>query len=366
MKKALISLIVVSLSLPLLLQDAAAQLHPARQSAKHKKLRKSGKSGKSSRSVRLAKLDTSISSDDSKRTRIAQTGAGSSSMRLEDIRPRRRKAVSTDDPDADEVITNRKLRAETGAKKMFSFSTSLEYKGGSIEKPFAAERPNIKGAVGEPTDVSLNGSLGIKFRLSNLQSLNFGVGVGVAKPFHSDEEKSFNDRSYIDDPGLSYQLLSKFWGIQSVSSLGASAYTSDFLRKLGYAWGVSASEILIYDFGGSAFSVGSSFVVSRNFFDSDKLEALSNQSDYGFGVYPFMEYVINDTFNLRTLSGVWVYEHTRETYDYWTFHKNKIYQSFGLGISVTRDLYLYPNVQFLPEDPGSDKTNVALAITLNL
>jgi len=345
MKKVLISLTVVCLSLPLFSLSAATQ--PARKSTK-----------RAHKSVRVAQAD--------KATRVAQFGAGSSNIRFEELRPKTRKARSTSDPDADEVITNRKLRAETGAKKLFSFSTSLEYRGGSVEKPFAAKRPNITGAVGQATDVSLSGSVGVKYRLTNLQSLNLGVGVGVAKPFHSDAEKSFNDRSYIDDPGLTYQLLGKFWGIQSVSSLGANAYTSDVARKYGYASGVSLSEILIYDFGGSKFSLGSNFVAVRNFFDSDKLELLEQQSDYGFGVLPFMEYVINDTFNLRTLSGLWVYEHTRDTYDYGTFHKNKIYQSFGLGISVTRDLYLYPNVQFLPEDPGSDKTNVALSMTLNL
>ena len=70
--------------------------------------------------------------------------------------------------------------------------------------------------------------------------------------------------------------------------------------------------------------------------------------------------------NLRTISGLWVYDHLRSERDNFTFAKNKIYQSVGLGISVTRDIYLYPNVQFLPEDIRSDLTNVALSANINV
>ncbi len=128
---------------------------------------------------------------------------------------------------------------------------------------------------------------------------------------------------------------------------------------------------MIYDFGGSKFSAGLLVGVSASTFnktkDSNGRSLLARQGDYDVGAYPFAEYVINDTLNLRTIAGMWTYEHDRSKADQpWTFTKNKIYQSVGLGISVTRDIYLYPNVQFLPENIRADATNVAISTNINL
>jgi hypothetical protein len=59
-------------------------------------------------------------------------------------------------------------------------------------------------------------------------------------------------------------------------------------------------------------------------------------------------------------------DHSRYEGDFFTWIPNKVYQSAGLGISVTRDIYLYPNVQFIPEDVRSDRTNVGVSANINL
>ena len=41
------------------------------------------------------------------------------------------------------------------------------------------------------------------------------------------------------------------------------------------------------------------------------------------------------------------------------------YQSMGIGMAVTRDIYLYPNVQFLPLDMRSDLTNVGMSANIS-
>jgi hypothetical protein len=38
----------------------------------------------------------------------------------------------------------------------------------------------------------------------------------------------------------------------------------------------------------------------------------------------------------------------------------------GIGYSVTRDIYLYPNLQFAPEQISAQHTNVAINATINL
>ncbi len=306
---------------------------------------------------------------------------GETGTKLESVKPA--DAVpQTGEVDVDEVITNRKLRAETGAKKKYSFSALLNYSGGSINKPGAPYRPNLTGAMGVQDSARLSGTLGGKLKLTAMQSLSADIGVGVDRPFHTDSERDIGERSTADNPGVGYQLLSKLGGVQSVTQVGLTAYTSDFLQAMGYLAGLSFGQIAIYDFGGSKFSIGANLALGANFFDkgmgqtgtvynAQKKRYQSvlvgpQQSDLSAGIYPFAEYVINDRFNLRTISGVWVYDHMRAESNFWTWEKNKIYQSVGLGISVTRDFYLYPNIQFNPEYIRGDRTNVAVQASINL
>jgi hypothetical protein len=45
---------------------------------------------------------------------------------------------------------------------------------------------------------------------------------------------------------------------------------------------------------------------------------------------------------------------------------DQIYQSVGVGVSVTRDIFLYPNIQFLPNQIMASETNVGLTATVNV
>ena len=91
------------------------------------------------------------------------------------------------------------------------------------------------------------------------------------------------------------------------------------------------------------------------------------QTDYFVGLYPFAEYLFNDRYSFRTVFGYFEYEALKGT----AFASERIvrqtpYQSMGIGISLTRDIYLYPNIQFVPEDIRSERTNVALSTNINL
>lgn len=299
----------------------------------------------------------------------AETGTKLETLKPADAVPK------TGEADVDEVITNRKLRAETGSKNVFSFSTALEYAGGTIKDPGSKMRPNITGALGTQDAARLSGTVGVKYKISTMQSLALDIGVGVDAPFHSDQE-SFGERSSANNPSLSYQVLSKVAGIQSVTQVAASAYTSSFLQKVGYQAGLTLVQTMAYDFGGSNFTIGGLVELNANSFFKDASTVVTvgeetgpvgkRQGDFRAGLYPFAEYVINDRLNVRTISGLWAYDHSRAQSEFWTWNKNAIYQSVGLGISVTRDLYLYPNVQFMPENIKDERTNVALSMNLNL
>lgn len=316
-------------------------------------------------SAAFAQTSTTATTSSTATTTTSATApaSGESATKLSDVTPQNTDVKKEGDVDTDEVITNRKLRAETGAKKKYSFSSTISYSGGTVNNPMADVRPNITAGIATQVAPRLSGSLGMRYRLSPLQTLGASFGVGVDKPFHGDDKKSFRERSSASNPGVSFTNMSKILGIQAVSSVSANAFTTDFLRTNGYVAGFGFSQTLVYDFGGSKTSVGVSASFSTSIFDKDGPGLM--QGDYGVGAFPFFEYVFNDKLNFRTLVG-FMADHSRETSDFWTWTANKVYQSAGIGISVTRDLFLYPNVQFIPEDVRADRTNVGITATLNL
>jgi hypothetical protein len=117
----------------------------------------------------------------------------------------------------------------------------------------------------------------------------------------------------------------------------------------------------MHEVGKTGFSYGAGIQALFYTFNNDN----QNLSDSVSGLYPAAEYEINDTYNLRTVFGFQVYEQLRRQDDS-TFNKRKVYQSVGLGISVTRDVFLYPNIQFIPSDIRSDRTNVAISANINV
>ncbi len=278
---------------------------------------------------------------------------------------------------ADELITNRMLRAQTGSLSKWSLSTSFSYQGGTLDGPFKATRPNITGAAGTEAVSFLAGSLGVRYRISAVDSATLGIGLRMLTPFQSTTFEDARNNFDFTNPGLSYTRLSRLGPIQSVSRVGTTVYTTAWDRNIGRVTTLGASQTLLAEIGqatglqaGVLLAVDASFhdkrdeivEVRRGVFD----RAATQQSDYGFGVYPFLEYVINDRFNLRTISGVWVYEHARDEENPFVFSRNSVYQSVGLGISVTRDVFLYPNLQFIPQDISWDRTNVGVTATVNL
>lgn len=317
--------------------------------------------------------------------------SGETSTKLEEVHQEAEKAARSPGSDeADQVITNKKLRAETGSLSKWSISTSLRYQGGSVEKPGSAVRPNILGSKGTPALSRIMGDVGVKYRTSKLTSLTLGVGLVMTTPFQEKADtKGYNpkagaaiqrqfarndDKLEANDPSLAFTKLTKLGSVQSVTSVIGTSYTTQVYRDLGYAAGLTLQQIFAYDIGTSGLTLGANFQVSANAFDKGKNTfsaaaggpAGYERADYSLGFYPFMEYTINDKFSLRTISGLYLYEHTDMDSNFWRLNKNTIYQSVGVGISVTRDIYLYPNVQFLPENIRADMTNIGLNTNINV
>lgn len=294
-----------------------------------------------------------------------------SKAKVEDVKP---STVTKKDgeADVDEVITNRKLRAETGSKNLFSFSAALGYNGGTVNNPMSEVRPNIAAAVFDPAQPALSGSVGVKYKISQLQSISGDVGVSIRKPFHNDAKKNFRERSNVNNPSATYQTVYQAGGVQNVSALSLTLTTDQAYRAIGDVGSVGFGQTAIYDFGGSSFSAGLAFDASYTAFDRAKTdldedgnELGPQQSDYQFGFYPFFELVLSDMLNLRTVFRPFTFQHARSE-AFGDLVRNVNTQSFGVGISITRDIFLYPNVQFVLEDIRSERTNVALSANINI
>lgn len=275
---------------------------------------------------------------------------------------------------ADQMITNRRLRADSGSLSKWSGSLYFNYQGGSVADPLKPNRPNIVAGADALSLQNFTGTVGIRYRLTALDSITASTGFFITTPFHDridtkdpQLKKSFKDTNRklnINDPLLKYLHLDKVFGLQSVTNFTPTLITNSQQHDVGYRSSWLLAQTFMKEWG-NGFSVG---VATQGVFYTYEAEDPSNNHKIAknvLGIYPAAEYVINDTFNVRTVFGTWVYEQTRNLEsDTWV--KRKVYQSVGLGISLSRDVFLYPNIQYIPSDIRSDRTNIAISANVNV
>lgn len=307
-----------------------------------------------------------------------QTASGTNSINIESLKKPQEKLK-----DIDNEITDARMRATLGSKSKFSFKSSLSYSGGSIDEPLSPVRPNYRASATIEAMTSLSGDVGFNYRLTDKDNLSFGTGITIIDPLHGDLTKSADDPRYgaggsmdryqISTPYLSWSRGYRAMDTQMISSVTYSHATdSDSVNKTKVFGAVSFSQTILANFGKSKWTGGTSISLGKNIYSGDitddKLVARMaagtyKRSDFTWGLFPFMQYSFTDKYSFRTVFGY--FQFTRYEGDDDNVQLEP-YQSVGLGISITRDIYLYPNVQFTPRDIRSDRTNVALSANLNL
>lgn len=289
-------------------------------------------------------------------------------------------ATPTAEGDIDDEITNARMRSTLGSKSKWSFKSSLSYQGSSIEKPFDTTKLSIQGAQFGKQMTYLGGNVGVNYRLSKAESLSFGTGVQINAPLEGDIWDDFDDprsstggkmkRFEVSSPYLTYSNAYNYKGIQMITSVGYTHYTTkdavsesagqNMLGNINFDQTI-LGQVLV-----EGLEVGASFYADYNIFKgSSYTPAIAGERyQYMIAVYPFLEYAFNDTFSFRTVFGYFQFYNmdgaTKE------LDQADPYQSMGIGISVTRDIYLYPNIQFNPQNIRSELTNVGLSMNLNL
>ncbi len=281
----------------------------------------------------------------------------------------KKNAVSTVDK-ADQLITNRRLRADTGSLSLWSVSTGFTYQGGSLAEPKDAQRPNIVKGADALTLQNLTGDIGVRYRVTKLFSITGSTGVFWTTPFHdSIKTKNKKLRNQFDenhqkltlnDPMLKGTYVNKYSYFQSVTQLRLTLITNNQQKLDGYQGNYYLSQNFMHQVADTKFSYGTNIAVQFYSFSKEN-SALTDQI---FGFYPSVEYEINDKLNFRSVFGTFVYQHLRSE-ESGTYEKRKVYQSLGLGILLSRDIFLYPNIQYIPSDIRMDRTNIALTANIN-
>ncbi|MCB0343089.1 MAG: hypothetical protein H6626_00750 [Pseudobdellovibrionaceae bacterium] len=294
-----------------------------------------------------------------------ESSASESKVKIEDVKKEKN--------DIDSEITNARMRAESGSKDKLSVSTSLGFSMGSVEDPFGATRPDIYGNPENDERPEIGGDLGVRYRFNKNDSMTVGVGFGILTPLQGDIDGDPNkSQAQLSNPNIGYSRVYKLGEFQTVSSADLTIATTQKWKENKMAAGTSLGQNMLTTFADNKLTLGTSVDFTYYFYEdgvqAPTAKGVDNRSAYRMGIYPYAEYAFTDKYSLRTVFGYMNFRHKRGRTDKSLLNMDKTpsYQSIGLGMAVTRDVYLYPNVQFLPEDLATDKTNVAISATINL
>ncbi|MCB0421803.1 MAG: hypothetical protein KDD61_12460 [Bdellovibrionales bacterium] len=298
----------------------------------------------------------------------SDTQSNETSAKASDVKPAKKNDIDTE-------ITNARMRATSGSKSKFSFSTSANYQGGSVVNGFGEVRPNLNGNPSDLASTGIGASISARYRQNKNMSYTLGTSVNMLRPTKGVSGKVSTargevDRYYIGDPSLSASYAGKLGRYQMISSVGTWVATSSGSLDSKQVGGFDLSQNMLTTIGETGLTVGVALGLGWTSYSDYKQAAAEGQWDYTLGIYPYAEYSLNDTYSLRTVFGYFNYYHevgSKES-TLWNMKTANPYQSVGVGISVTRDVYLYPNIQFIPEEKNMawDKTNVAISATINI
>ncbi len=283
----------------------------------------------------------------------------------------------------DQIVTNKMMRAQIGSLSKFSVKLSSTYNAGSLQNPLDPPRPNIAGTNNDPVGLqSLGGSVGVRYRLNQTSSIGLSGGFNMMTPFHgaytaknSQTQQSFDRyHQHIDlsNPNFSYSTVFKWQQTSNVISVGETVQTSEGLRDNGYLTNTGVSHTIAYEIPETSMTAIFSSSVGFNIFDkpastptedSQTLGAVQNL--YQLGMSPTLEYRITDRLAARGQIIFTAY-HVRDGSNLSTLKLERIFENVGLGIGITRDIYLFPSVSFLADDLRSDRSNVSLSADLSI
>lgn len=277
--------------------------------------------------------------------------------------------------DIDLEITNAKLRAESGAKKKYSFRSSLTYNGGPVSNPLSDSSPDLN-TFDQNLKIStlLFGSLGLNYRWNERDNLSFSGSVGIRKPFQLNRQEVQNRELNILNPTVTWSraYLANY---QMFTSASITRLTSENSKMTGSVGSMDIAHTLLnsmmilpIDFGAT---ISSGLSLFKDNFSQFCLSGYTgseycyDRRDIYLSFIPFVEYRINDRFSINTSLNAFYFYHLKND-QLQFYHEGVAVQTIGIGYALTRDIYISPYVQFVPQDIQSNRTMTTVSATVNL
>jgi hypothetical protein len=270
--------------------------------------------------------------------------------------------ANTGKKDIDDEITNARLRATTGKKRRWSFWSQTIYNGAAITSPFSSSRPQLNSQNNaDPTNVS--SQVSAKYRLTEHDSLLAGIGLQYT-PAHTDLQGDHGAQLTASTPYIDYNRAFAFAGIQNVIDASLSFYTlsQDLDQNLFLSWAVQDQSM--YEFGGFAKHASLGFAASLG---KDVYKGDGPQGGYinlQAAFEPIFEYAITDAVSFRTVYRWWIMNNIGNSNNVWQRALQS--ESIGIGWAITRDIYIYPNLQWAWGHMTWDTTTTGLQLNINL
>ncbi|MDR3606354.1 MAG: hypothetical protein P4M08_03115 [Oligoflexia bacterium] len=247
---------------------------------------------------------------------------------------------------AEQEVENKRMKALEGSKSPWSFQAQLQYSGSTINHPFAEDLPNTGGSSVAPK-VTLGGTIAGRYRIDESTTAGVGTGIVTYTPFQGPKNTS------VYDPQVDIAHSFKFGKIHNRADFQLLGYTDNqYGSQLGYATMITVSDESFYTFK-FGLTVGLSFELDYNIFKGKAGYDPSAQTQYDLFTDPYFEYALSDKVNLRSVIGIQALGHQNDMHSAFAQYHQKIYQTFGVGVSIFEGWFIYNFVQI------PDYTNVA-------
>ena len=270
--------------------------------------------------------------------------------------------------DIDNEITNARLRAVSGAKSAWSFSSNFNYAGSTILTPFSSIRPQLN-SQNNLDATNINGQMAVKYRMTEHDSLLMGFGIQFT-PGYTDPNSgaAIGAVTTASSPYLDYSRAFRIGTAQNVVDISISKYTLANDMNNGLSYALSAGDQVMFDIGQSKLEVGAAAGWGQDILSGQMMSQGLPVPDYLLSqiyIEPVAEYAISDKIQLRTVYRMLLLNQDSNNRSIWATPSFQS-QSIGIGYGVTRDIYLYPNMQWSWSHISADATTVGFTANINL
>ena len=278
-------------------------------------------------------------------TLASEPSSGESTAKLRDV-------LKNKKYEEDHLITDSKLRADEGSFSKYSLKFNLSYYGPTVSDLGAADQPNPDHSI-SPKETALGGSLGGRYRMDSTHTISAGTGLKAVHPFHGMERIDTNT------PYMSYDISSRWRGIQMRNSPGASIVTIPNYTQVGEFASLDYNFSAVFDLGVSKWALGTDVTFGYYLYNRDYTAKDGRAQRFNISTSPFLKYNFTDKLSVNTSVGLaWWNPRQLEKKDAPVLYNSSVTQRLGLAYALTRDIYFSPYLSFFPGRLATDLTTL--------